>query len=65
MPEQEQWFYCKKCGRKLAKQEGDEVIFENHRIKTVLCKFIVCKGYPEECNTVNYLEPERLEARKF
>jgi len=59
------WIRCKKCGRKLAKQENGETIFENHRIKTALCRFIVCKGYPEECNTVNYLEPERLEMRKF
>jgi hypothetical protein len=54
---QEQWFCCKKCGRKLAKIEGDQVVFEDRKIKAVLCNFIVCKGrHPEECNTVNYIK---------
>jgi hypothetical protein len=56
MPE-DQWVYCSKCGRKLAKIENGQVIFEDRKIKAVLCNFIVCKGrYPDECGEINYIK---------
>jgi DNA-directed RNA polymerase subunit RPC12/RpoP len=57
---------CKRCNRILAKQRGNEIVFENHKVIAKLCGFIVCKGDPlHPCGEVTYLEPEKLEGRKF
>jgi hypothetical protein len=58
---------CKTCGKVIGEyDESGQPVFNGRHVLIPLTRFILCKGDARNpCNTVNWVEPERLEMRGF